>query len=200
MLSDCFQVHDGHGRHPQGEYALSRPQTHASGHEDTSKTSRACRPGSYQKQPSLHSLERRILDIKKNFLDKNEAKTTSFQDIFRIADVHKTGSLGRDELKNAFEKIGSFPEPEVVDHLLSTRAKDQERLSYNDFMRFFDDRAGNMLLLKRASGKQPKGDFSNMTHLWLPTKPEVVGCKTYGTLNDVLVSTLFPSSGSSCSF
>jgi Ca2+-binding EF-hand superfamily protein len=171
---------------------------HASGHEDNSKISRAGRPGSCQKQ-SLHALERRILDIKKNFLEKNEAKTTSFQDIFRIADVHKTGSLGRDELMHAFEKIGSFTEPEVVDHLLSTRAKDQERLSFNDFMRFFDDRSGNMLLLKRAFG-QPKGDFSNMTHLWLPTKPEVVGCKTYGTLNDVLVSTPFLLRGSSHSF
>ena len=152
----------------------------------------------------IDKMEHEILQdenaLKRRFLEKNEAKMPSFQDIFRKADVNKMGSIGREELALALEKVDFDADPQVIEHLLTTRASDKERLSFHDFMRFFDDRAGNMLLLKRASGKQPKGDFSNMTHLWLPTKPEVVGCKTYGTLNDVLVSTLFPSSGSSCSF
>lgn len=130
-------------------------------------------------------VERQIKELKLKFLNKNEPKKMSLQDVFRVADVHKTGSLGPEELNAALENICIHPDGQLVNHLLTTRAANKERLSFHDFMRFFDDRSGNMLLLKRPL-KAAVGDCSKMAHLWVPTKPEVLGCRAVGTLNDVL--------------
>ena len=142
-------------------------------------------------------IEKQIDTLKKRFLQRNETKMTSLQDIFRVADKDKQGSLGVEELLHAFEKVGGKAPPEVLHHLLSTRATDKERLSFNDFMRFFDDRSGNMCLLKRPK-QAASGHSSKMVHLWVPTNPSVLGGHEFGTLNDVLVSCQNVKSGFRC--
>jgi hypothetical protein len=144
----------------------------------------------------IDKMEHEILQdenaLKRRFLEKNEAKMPSFQDIFRKADVNKMGSIGREELALALEKVDFDADPQVIEHLLTTRASDKERLSFHDFMRFFDDRSGNMCLLKRPPPEMRAfGDCSKMTHLWLPVKAEA-GSREVGTLNDVLVCIFHP--------
>jgi hypothetical protein len=134
--------------------------------------------------------ETRIGELKQKFLSKAETRRASYQDIFRGADIHKNGSLGREELGHALDQAGFKAEPEVLDHLLTTRARDRERLSFHDFMRFFDDRASNACLFKRKPGAQQMGDCAKMTHLWVPTQSDVIGGPQVGTLNDVLVRAL----------
>jgi len=138
-------------------------------------------------QQAMLQAEQQVQGLKRRFLEKNEAKTSSLPNIFRVTDTNKLGSLGREELTEACQKVGIEPKPEMLDHLLTTRATDLERLSFGDFMRFFDDRMGNMTILKRPL-QQQTGDCAKMAHLWVPTKPEVVGSSEVGTLNDVLVT------------
>jgi len=142
-------------------------------------------------------IEKQIDTLKKRFLQRNETKMTSLQDIFRVADKDKQGSLGVEELLHAFEKVGGKAPPEVLDHLLSTWATDKERLSFYDFMQFFDDRSGNMCLLKRPK-QAASCHGSKMVHLWVPTNPSVLGGHEFGTLNDVLVSCQNGKSGFRC--
>jgi hypothetical protein len=134
---------------------------------------------------SLEELEKQIQNVKLRFLEKNECRTASMQAIFRSTDIHKLGSLGREELAHAIEGIGQTPDPQLIDHLLATRATNRESLSFHDFMRFFDDR-GKGGMFKRPL-KEQTGDCSKMTHLWAPTRPGVLGCREVGSLNDVLV-------------
>ena len=134
--------------------------------------------------------EQQVQGLKKRFLEKNEAKWASLPNIFRVADINKLGSLGREELTEACEKVGIEPAPAMLNHLLTTRATDQQRMDFGDFMRFFDDRMGNMTILKRPL-QQQTGECSKMAHLWVPTKPDVVGSSEVGTLNDVLVIPLY---------
>ena len=134
---------------------------------------------------SLEELEKQIQNVKLRFLEKNECRSASMQDIFRHTDIHKLGSLGREELAHAIEGIGQTPDPQLIDHLLATRATNRQSLSFHDFTRFFDDR-GKGGMFKRPL-KEQTGDCSKMTHLWAPTRPGVLGCREVGSLNDVLV-------------
>ena len=137
---------------------------------------------------SLEELEKQIQNVKLRFLEKNECRSASMQDIFRHTDIHKLGSLGREELAHAIEGIGQTPDPQLIDHLLATRATNRQSLSFHDFTRFFDDR-GKGGMFKRPL-KEQTGDCSKMTHLWAPTRPGVLGCREVGSLNDVLVPLL----------
>ena len=190
-------------RLPPADDALRRLRTHASGSEDAQPgrrspgTSRRASGGSARlgREPQASDWvekEKQIGELKQKFLECNEPKTSSFQNIFRVADIHKSGSLGREEISQAMEKAGYKAEPEVLTHLLTTRARDRERLSFNDFMRFFDDRAANACLLKRKPGLQQFGDCAKMTHLWVPTHNDELGGSQVGSLNDVLVHSPTP--------
>lgn len=193
------------------EQTRSRPRTHASAEQEalaaplsqeaslrtprsSASTRRTCTrmgaPDLPDKQAVLQA-EQQVQGLKRRFLEKNEAKVASLPNIFRVADMNKLGSLGREELTEACQKVGIEPKPEMLEYLLTTRATDLERMSFGDFMRFFDDRMGNMTILKRPL-QQQTGDCAKMAHLWVPTKPEIVGSREVGTLNDVLVTCPLP--------
>ena len=192
-------------RLPPADDALHKLRTHASGGEDADPE--RCSPGASRRrsggsarlgrEPQASDWvekEKQIGELKRKFLECNEPKRSSFQNTFRIADIHKSGSLGREELSLALDQAGYKAEPEVLTHLLTTRARDRERLSFNDFMRFFDDRTANACLLKRKQGLQQFGDCAKMTHLWVPTHNDELGGSKVGALNDVLVHFPIPSS------
>jgi hypothetical protein len=184
-------------RLPPADDALRRLRTHAS-NEDADPERRSpgasrrrsggsARLGREPQASDWVEKEKQIGELKQKFLECNEPKRSSFQNIFRVADIHKSGSLGREELSHALDQAGYKAEPEVLTHLLTTRARDGERLSFNDFMRFFDDRAANACLLKRKPGLQQFGDCAKMTHLWVSTHNDELGGSQVGSLNDVLV-------------
>ncbi len=191
-------------RLPPTDAARTRPRTHASGSEDADPELRLSPAASRRRSGGSSARsgrdgargpdwkETRITELKQKFLSKAETRRASYQDIFRVADIHKSGSLGREELGHVLDQAGFKAEPEVLDHLLTTRARDRERLSFHDFMRFFDDRASNACLFKRKPGAQQMGDCAKMTHLWVPTQPDVIGGPQVGTFNDVLVRALTP--------
>jgi hypothetical protein len=189
-------------RLPPADDALRRLRTHAS-NEDAEhersytgasrrRSGGSARLGREPQASDWVEKEKQIGELKQKFLECNEPKRSSFQNIFRVADIHKSGSLGREELRNALNQAGYKAEPEVLTHLLTTRARDRERLSFNDFMRFFDDRAANACLLKRKPGLQQFGDCAKMTHLWVPTHNDELGGSQVGSLNDVLVHSPTP--------
>ena len=129
----------------------------------------------------LGEIARQAELLKLQFMRKNEQKQGSYARIFLEADGNKMGSLGRDELMSAFKRVGPSADGSVVNHMLATGATDKERLTFNDFANMFNP-PGNMFILKPS----PKSKRTHNPHLWLPTKPEVIGCPTFGTINDTM--------------
>ena len=129
----------------------------------------------------LREIARQAELLKLQFMRKNEQKQGSYARIFLEADENKMGSLGRDELMCAFKRVGPSADGSVVNHMLATSATDKERLTFHDFANMFDP-PGNMSILKPS----PNSKRAHNPHLWLPTKPEVIGCPTFGTINDTM--------------